>query len=439
MRIAIASLGCSKNLVDTEYMLGMMKAEGMELVEDESLADAIIVNTCCFINDAKQESIDTILDVAQWKTDGNCKRLIVTGCLAQRYRDEIINELPEVDAVVGVGELEQIAAVLRETKQQVLCEKAHHFPQAKRERTTPPYTAFLKIADGCDNCCTYCIIPSVRGSLHSQPMEALVEEAGQLARDGVKELIVIAQDTTSYGVDLYGQPKLCQLLEQLCELDGIEWIRLHYCYPERITDELIDLIARQPKICNYLDIPIQHCNDQVLKRMGRRGNKEQLVDLIRRLREKIPGITIRTTLISGFPGETEEQYQELYDFVAQMRFERLGVFAYSQEEETPAAIMEDQIDEAVKLQRQEMLMLLQGEIAEAHSAAKVGKVVRVLVEGYDDLVNQSYGRTAADSVDIDGKVFFTSTTKPTPGQFVEVEITQYFDYDLFGIQKEELI
>lgn len=431
-KVAVASLGCAKNLVDTENMLGLIQKNGYEIIDDESMADVIIVNTCCFINDAKQESIDTILDVAQWKTDGNCKRLIVTGCLAQRYQDEILKELPEVDAVVGVGGIQDILSVIESEEPAVLCDKPFQFCTGERVRTTPGYTAYLKIADGCDNHCTYCVIPSIRGNYQSRPIEELVAEAAELAKDGVKELVVIAQDTTYYGTDLYGEPKLCDLLNKLCEIDGLEWIRVHYCYPERITDELIDTIAKQDKICKYLDIPIQHCNDTILKKMGRRGNKQQIVSVLQKLREKTPGITIRTTLITGFPTETEEQYLELKAFIEEIRFDRLGVFAYSCEEQTPAAEMDGQIDEEVKQQRQEMLMLSQSEVAESLSAQKIGTTVKVLTEGYDALVKQYYGRSEADSLDIDGKVFFKSGRKIQPGEFVDVLVEEVFDYDLFG-------
>ena len=428
-KIAIASLGCAKNLVDTESMLGIIARHGYEIEPDESLADVIIVNTCCFINDAKQESIDTIIDVATWKNEGCCKRLIVTGCLAERYKDEILKELPEVDAVVGVGGIDDILSIIDSDKNDVLCDKKYIFPTGERFITTPSYTAYLKIADGCDNRCTYCVIPSIRGEYQSRPIDDVLCEAEKLVANGAKELIVIAQDTTNY-------PDLCGLLERLCDIDGLTWIRLHYCYPERITDELIDVMAKYEKICKYIDVPIQHCNDEVLRRMGRRGSKAQIVDVIGRLRAKMPDIAIRTTLITGFPGETEEQYLELKAFIEDMRFERLGVFAYSQEEGTPAAEMDGQIDEKEKAQRQEILTFTQSEIAESLSAAKVGSTVRVLVEGYDELVGQHYGRSEADSIDIDGKVFFKSAIRLTAGQFVDVEISEIFECDLFGTMKE---
>lgn len=436
MKIAMASLGCAKNLVDAENMLGMLSEQGFELTDDESLADVIIVNTCCFINDAKIESIDTIFDVAQWKTDGNCKRLIVTGCMAQRYKEQILTEIPEVDAVVGVGEYDRLIEVINGTDNVVLCDRNYSYLNKKRLMQTPSYTAFIKIADGCDNRCTYCVIPSIRGGFNSRKIEDIVSETESLVKNGVKEIILIAQDTTSYGVDLYGEPKLCELIDSLCKIDGLVWLRLHYCYPEKITDKLIDTIAKNPKVCRYIDMPIQHCSDEVLRRMGRKSNKAGITGVISRLREKIPGITIRTTLITGFPGETEEQFAEMLEFVKQQKFERLGVFAYSQEEDTPAAAMDNQIDDEVKQQRQELLMLAQEDVTEALNAEKVGKTVTVLVEGYDVIVEQYFGRTEADSTDIDGKVFFKSKKKLSEGDFTEVVIDNYSEYDLFGARKE---
>lgn len=430
-KVAVASLGCAKNLVDTENMLGIIRKGGCEVVNDESLADVIIVNTCCFINDAKKESIDTILDVAQWKKDGNCKKLIVTGCLAQRYKDEVLTEMPEVDAIVGVGHISDILSAINGESKMML-ERPYSHPVSQRIRITPSYSAYLKIADGCDNCCTYCVIPSIRGGFNSRPIEDLVAESRELAENGVKELVIIAQDTTSYGIDLYGKVRLTELLEELCKIDGIEWIRLHYCYPERITDELINVISKQSKICKYLDMPIQHCNDDILRKMGRSGSREELEKTIGKIREKIPGITLRTTLITGFPTETDDQYSEMMDFIKQMRFDRLGVFAYSQEEDTPAASMEGQIDEEVKQRRQEMLMLAQADVSQEMSEKKVGETIKVLTEGYDAIVKQYYGRSEADSVEIDGKVFFTSSRKIPEGTFAEVEIQDTMDYDLFG-------
>lgn len=436
-KIAFVSLGCPKNLVDTEYMLGALASEGYEFTEDESIADIIVVNTCCFINDAKQESIDTIIDVGQWKTEGNCKRLIVTGCLAQRYKDEIIKELPEVDAVVGVGDAEGVLNAVKSQDVIVDCDKPYRIDSRfNRAISTPSYVAYLKVADGCDNHCTYCVIPSIRGKLQSKTIEKCVEEAKELVENGVFELVLLAQDLTNYGKDLYGSPKLVELLRELGKIDGLKWIRLLYCYPESITDELINEIADNNKICKYIDIPIQHCNDIILKRMGRRGNKEKIISVVNKLRNKIPGITIRTTLITGFPGETDEQYLEMENFINEMKFDRLGVFAYSQEEETPAADMPDQIDEDVKRRRQEMLMLAQSNVVEEKSMDKVGTVVEVLIEGYDSMEKQYFGRTQADTMEIDAKVFFKSNKKLNEGTFVNVKIEGFFDYDLIGVLED---
>lgn len=432
-KIAFVSLGCPKNLVDTEYMLGALTSEGYEFTEDESLADIIIVNTCCFINDAKQESIDTIIDVGQWKENGNCKRLIVTGCLAQRYKDEIIKELPEVDAVVGVGDVEGVLNAVKSSDVIVDCDKAYCLESNySRLVSTPSYVAYLKVADGCDNHCTYCVIPSIRGKLQSKPVEVCVNEAKELVEKGVFELVLLAQDLTNYGKDLYGTPKLVELLKELGKIEGLKWIRLLYCYPESITDELIDEIASNDKVCKYIDIPIQHCNNEILKRMGRRGNKDTIVSVVNKLRDKIPEITIRTTLIAGFPGETDEQYLEMENFIHEMKFDRLGVFAYSQEENTPAANMPDQIDEKVKERRVEMLMLAQSNVVEEKSMNKVGDVVEVLVEGYDAVTKQHFGRSQADTMDIDAKIFFESKRRLDEGTFVKVKIEGFFDYDLIG-------
>ncbi len=432
-KIAFVSLGCPKNLVDTEYMLGALASEGYEFTDDESIADVIIVNTCCFINDAKQESIDTIIDVGQWKTDGNCKRLIVTGCLAQRYKDEIIKELPEVDAVISVGDAEGVLRAVKSDEVIVDCDKPYCL-ESRFERmvSTPPYVAYLKVSDGCDNHCTYCVIPSIRGKLQSKSIEVCVAEARKLVETGVFEIVLLAQDLTNYGKDLYGAPKLVELLKELGKIDGLKWIRLLYCYPESITDELIDEISVNDKVCKYIDIPIQHCNNTILKRMGRRGNKETIVNVVNKLRNKIPDITIRTTLITGFPGETDEQYLEMENFIHEMKFDRLGVFAYSQEEETPAANMPDQIDEETKQRRQEMLMLAQSEVVEEKSMEKVGSVIDVLVEGYDAVTKQHFGRSQADTMDIDAKIFFESKKRLTEGTFVNVKIEGFFDYDLIG-------
>lgn len=432
-KIAFVSLGCPKNLVDSENILGELIAKGYEITPDESDADVIVVNTCCFINDAKQESIETIIDVGQHKDTGNCKRLIVTGCLAQRYKDEVLKELPEVDAVIGVGDIEGVLNAVEGTENTVDCDKPYCLLSSpNRFVTTPEYMAYLKVSDGCDNHCTYCVIPSIRGKLKSRPVEECVAEAQKLAEKGVFELVLLAQDLTNYGKDIYGESKLVDLLKELGKIEKLKWIRLLYCYPESITDELIDEIAVNDKICKYIDIPIQHCNDEILKRMGRRGNKEKIIDVINKLRNKVPGITIRTTLITGFPGETDEQYLETEQFIKDMKFDRLGVFAYSQEEDTPAASMAGQIDEEDKKKRQEMLMFTQSEIVEELSLDKVGTTVEVLVEDYDPVIKQYFGRTEADTVDIDAKIFFTSEKKLVPGTFANVLVEGFFDYDLIG-------
>ena len=432
-KIAFVSLGCPKNLVDSENMLGALVTNGYEIVDDESVADVIIVNTCCFINDAKKESIETIIDVGQWKNDGNCKRIIVTGCLAQRYKDEVLKELPEVDAVVGVGDVDGVLKAVEDLGKEVCCEKDYSIECGYgRLVTTPSYTAYLKVSDGCDNRCTYCVIPSIRGRLKSKTIEECVKEAEVLAENGAFEITLLAQDLTNYGRDLYGEPKLTELLRELGKIEKIKWIRLLYCYPESITDGLIDEIASNPKVCKYIDIPIQHCNDDILKRMGRRGNKKQIVEVINKLRKKVDGITIRTTLITGFPGETDDQYLETEQFIKDMKFDRLGVFAYSQEENTPAAQMPGQIDEEVKQKRLEMLMFAQSEVVEELSMEKVGSIIDVLVEGFDVVSEQYYGRSEADTIDIDPKIFFESENSLEPGDFARVKIEGFFDYDLIG-------
>ncbi len=434
-KVSVVSLGCSKNLVDAEQMLGLMDGK-FEIVENESDADVMVVNTCAFIESAKQESIDCILALAEEKKTDKNKRLIVTGCLAQRYKDEILKEIPEVDAVVGVNDYDKIADIIDEIENKnniAVCGEGYMDAEGLvRVRTTPEYTAFLKIAEGCDNCCTYCVIPSIRGRYRSRRMEDIVSEAEEMAKDGVRELIVIAQDTTRYGFDLYGEYALPELLRRICRIDGVEWIRLHYCYPELLTDELIETVASEPKICNYMDIPIQHCNDEILKKMGRRTSRAQIVSVIERLREKIPDVVLRTSLIAGFPGETEEQISELEDFVREVKFDRLGVFAYSREEDTPAARLEGQLDEQTKVDRQERIMLAQIDVSEELCEKKIGTAVRVLVEGYDSFVKMYYGRTYADSVEVDGKVFFSSKEPVKVGDFADVLINDSDEYDLFG-------
>ena len=439
-KVSLVSLGCSKNLIDAEQMLAILEENGFEIVADEEDADIMIVNTCAFIDAAKQESIDCILEHARYKENDKNRILIVSGCMSQRYEEELLEELPEVDIAVGTNEYHRIAEIINkhiEGKTELYCSEEYaDCGSLKRVVTTPPYMAYLKIAEGCDNHCTYCIIPSIRGKYRSRSIEEIVAEAKTLVDGGARELVVIAQDTTRYGMDLYGDYKLPELLKELCKIEDAKWIRVHYCYPELITDELIEAMASEEKICNYLDIPIQHCNDQILKLMGRRTNKEEITNLIKKLRERIPDITIRTSLIVGFPTETEEQFSELRDFVCDTEFDRLGVFAYSCEEGTPAAKLDGQIDDEEKRLRQEAIMVDQAEVSERLNSKKCGKVYEVLVEGYDNIIKQYYGRTYADSEEIDGKVFFTSDTKLNAGDFVKVEITDYMEYDLYGVAKE---
>lgn len=440
-KVSLASLGCSKNLVDAEHMLGILSEHGFEIVENEEDADVIIVNTCTFIESAKNESIECILELSQYKSNGSCKALIVTGCMAQRYKEQILSEMPEVDAVIGTNEYDKIADVIAELdndKTDILwcgagCPDEQNMP---RIRTTPSYTAYLKIAEGCDNHCTYCVIPSIRGRYKSRKIEDIVSEAEKLVSDGVRELVVIAQDTTAYGKDIYGEFCLPKLLKKLCSIEKAEWVRVHYCYPELMTDELIDVFKTEPKLCNYFDIPIQHCSDKILKRMGRRTNKAQIIGLIDKIRREIPNAAIRTSLIAGFPGESESDFEELCDFVREVRFERLGVFAYSREEDTPAYGFDNQIDEDEKERRRDLIMLIQSEIAEEQNAKKINSVVRVLVEGKDEIIKSFYGRTYADSEEIDGKVFFKSDRNPLPGEFVNVKVEQTMEYDLFGTECE---
>ncbi len=442
MKILCISLGCDKNLVDTEKMLGLLRREDYEFTDDETEADAILINTCCFIGDAKEESVNTILEMAQWRASGPCRALIVTGCLAQRYREEILTEIPEVDAVIGTASYDEIAKVLDRAlngqKSQCFAD-INAFPKVEADRivTTGGYYAFLKIAEGCDKRCTYCIIPSLRGSYRSVPMEELLDEARTLARQGVKELILVAQETTLYGVDLYGEKSLPRLLRELCRIPGIQWIRIQYCYPEEITEELVDVIAEEEKICHYLDLPIQHASDRILKRMGRRTTQESLRRIVSHLRERIPDIALRTTLISGFPGETQEDHEILMDFVNDMEFERLGDFAYSQEEDTPAASFPDQIPEEVKEQRRDEIMELQQEIAFDKSEAMVGRVLEVLIEGKVADENAYVGRTYMDAPGVDGLLFVNTDEELMTGDFVRVKVTGAAEYDLIGEIYEE--
>lgn len=439
MKIGFVSLGCPKNQLDTEVMLRELVEEGFELTVDESEADVIIINTCAFIESAKKESIDTILDIARLKEEDNLKAIIVTGCLAERYREDIINELPEVDAVLGVGSIHEICDAVRAvtSKNERFCSflpKDEVALGGDRVLTTPEHYSYLKISEGCDNRCTYCAIPSIRGKFRSRPMDELINEAKELEEIGVKELVIIAQDTTRYGIDLYGEYKLHELLRRLKEETSIPWLRLLYCYPDKMTDELIAEIRDNERVVKYIDIPLQHIADPVLKRMNRRGNGETIRNVIAKLRREIPGIVIRTTFIVGFPGETEEDFRELCDFVHETRFERAGVFTYSREEGTPAYNLPDQIDEQVKLDRMDMIMSDQMDIAASINEAKIGKTLTVIYEGFDQLNKTHFGRSEADAPDIDGKVYFKIKKKQNfeLGDFVKVKITDVIDYDLFG-------
>ena len=437
MKILFISLGCDKNLVDTEVMLGLLASRGYEMTDDETQADVIVINTCCFIHDAKEESIQNILEMAEYKKQGRIKALIVTGCLAQRYRQEIIDEIPEVDEVLGTTAydkiLDAVDAALAGEHEVILSElDALPLPDTKRLVTTGGHFAYLKIAEGCDKHCTYCIIPKIRGNFRSVPMEHLLKEAQELADQGVKELILVAQETTLYGKDLYGKKSLHVLLKELCKIPGIRWIRILYCYPEEITDELIQVMKEEPKICHYLDLPIQHANDTILGRMGRRTSKQELVDIIGKLRSEIPDICLRTTLITGFPGETKEQHEELMKFVDEMEFDRLGVFTYSPEEDTPAAEMPDQIDEEVKLDRQAELMELQQEIAFDNAEDMVGREVLVMIEGKVADENAYVGRTYRDAPNVDGLIFINTDEELLSGDFAKVKVTGAVDYDLIG-------
>lgn len=443
MKLLCISLGCDKNLVDTEMMLGLLNRDGYTFTDDENEAEVIVVNTCCFIGDAKEESVNTILEMARLKETGKCRALIVTGCLAQRYKQEIIDEIPEVDGILGTSTYDEISHVLKEAlggREHIQCfHGLEVLPETKTERilTTGGHYAFLKIAEGCDKRCTYCIIPSLRGSFRSVPMERLVKEAEGLAQQGVKELILVAQETTLYGVDLYGKKALPQLLKKLCAVSGIQWIRIQYCYPEEITEELIQTIRNEDKICNYLDLPIQHASDGILKRMGRRTTKAQLKETVARLREAIPDIALRTTLISGFPGETEDDHEELMEFVDEMEFERLGVFAYSAEEDTPAASFPDQVPDEVKEDRRGEIMELQQEISFEHSQSMIGRTLEVMIEGKVADENAYVGRTYMDGPGVDGMIFVQTGEELMSGDFVRVRVTGAMEYDLIGELEDE--
>ena len=437
MNILFISLGCDKNLVDSEVMLGLLDKKGYQIVDSEEDADIIVVNTCCFIHDAKEESIQTILEMAEYKKEGKLKALIVTGCLAQRYQQEIIDEIPEVDAVLGTTSYDHIVEAVEEAlagNGHVILEDVDALPDVKEKRlvTTGGHYAYMKIAEGCDKHCTYCIIPKLRGNYRSVPMEKLLAEAKDLADQGVKELILVAQETTVYGKDIYGEKSLHKLLRELCKIAGIQWIRILYCYPEEIYDELIQTIKEENKVCHYLDLPIQHASDAVLKRMGRRTSKAQLVEIIEKLRKEIPDISLRTTLITGFPGETQEQHEELKDFVDEMEFDRLGVFTYSPEEDTPAATMTEQIPEEVKEERQAELMELQQEIAFDLAEDMVGREVLVMIEGKVADENAYVGRTYKDAPNVDGLIFINTDEELMSGDFARVRVTGALEYDLIG-------
>ena len=442
MKILFISLGCDKNLADSEEMLGLLTAGGHEITDDETQADAIVINTCCFIKDAKEESVETILEMAEYKKTGSCHALIVTGCMAQRYQKEIIEEVPEVDAVLGTTSYGDIVKALEEAV------AGNHFEEfrdidylpdtgSKRVLTTGGHFGYLKIAEGCDKHCTYCIIPKLRGKFRSVPMERLIAQAEDMAEQGVKELILVAQETTVYGKDLYGKKSLHILLKKLCEIRGIRWIRILYCYPEEIYDELIETIRDEKKICHYLDIPIQHASDRILKRMGRRTSKQELIDIVGKLRKEIPDIVLRTTLITGFPGETEEDHEELKEFVDEMEFDRLGVFTYSPEENTPAAEMADQGPEEVKEERRDELMELQQEISYDRGHDRIGQELLVMIEGKVADESAYIGRTYGDAPKVDGYIFVQTGELLMTGDFAKVRVTGALEYDLIGVLSDE--
>ena len=459
-KIYLVSLGCDKNLVDSEIMLGLLSKEGYAITNELSEADYAIVNSCCFIGDAKEESINTIIEIGELKKEGKLKGLIVTGCLAQRYQSMITDELPEADAVIGTTAYDNIVSAIAEIKaknglpdKSLFIEDLERLAGGEEHRLVPAgeISSYIKIAEGCNKRCTYCIIPYIRGNYRSIPMETILKEAEELAKQGTKELLLVAQETTLYGIDIYGKKALPELVHELSKISGIEWIRLLYCYPEEITDEIIDAIKNEKKVCHYIDLPIQHCSDRILKRMARKTNQAELRERIARLRKEIPDITLRTTLITGFPGETEEDFKELYNFVDEMEFDRLGVFTYSAEEGTPAAEMEGQVAEEVKIARRNEIMELQQEISAEKAEGRIGKVYEVLVEGtvpVDSVNGEAFasimevnedgkkvyiGRTYMDAPDVDGQVFFESDYEIMSGELVEVEIIASDEYDLFGV------
>lgn len=435
-RVSMISLGCAKNQIDAEHLLADIGNGGFELQGDVSQSDIVIVNTCGFIQSAKEEAIENILELAKLKDEGTIRKIVVTGCLAERYNTEILDEMPEVDAVFGIGANKDIVPLLKRVlKGERFTEKGNKkdLPlEGERVLTTLPYYSYIKIAEGCNNCCSYCSIPQIRGGFRSRPIETIVDEAKLLASTGVTELIVVAQDTTRYGEDIYGEYSLARLLRELCKIDGLKWIRTLYCYPDKITDELLDTIKAEKKLVKYLDIPIQHCNGDILKKMNRPQNNEELLSLFEKIRAKIPEITLRTTVIVGFPGETEENFTELCEFIDKIRFERLGCFRYSAEEGTAAAKMDNQIDDEVKEKREEIIMTKQQRIMESCNQEKLGKSIEVIVEGYDRYGECYYGRSAADAPEIDGKVFFTTAQKHVMGDYINVRIDEVMDYDLMG-------
>ena len=440
-KIAFVSLGCPKNQVDAEQMLYTLRSAGYEIVSEEAEAEVIIINTCGFIEDAKREAIENIIEASHYKNEGKLKLLVVTGCLAERYRDDITEEIPEVDMVVGIGSNGKIAELIEEALEGKVKnsygEKFSLDLDGKRILGGAPYSAYVKIADGCDNCCTYCAIPQIRGRFRSRKIENIVAEVEELARGGVSEIVVVAQDTTAYGIDLYGEYRLSDLLRRLCKIEGIHWIRTLYTYPDKITDDLLSAIAEEPKLCKYLDIPIQHCEDEVLRRMNRKGGKKELLETLSRIRAAVPGITLRTTLIAGFPGETEEQYEKLCEFVKEQRFERLGCFAYSAEEDTPAADFEGQLPEQEKIDRSEHVMEAQLLVATEKNEERIGTECEVLIEGYDNYIRCYYGRSQHEAPEVDGKIFFLCDSPQVIGDYVTVRINDSMEYDLLGEMKNE--
>ena len=436
LKIGMVSLGCSKNQIDAERILFKLKKAGYELSDDAGLCDIVIVNTCGFIQSAKEEAIETILEFCTLKQEGRIKAVVITGCLAERYREEVSELISEADAVIGIGCNEDIVEIINKVAEG---EKISRFDEKEklsltggRIISTLPFFAYLKVAEGCDNCCSYCAIPSIRGRFRSNPIEEVVKEAEYLVDNGVREINLIAQDTTRYGEDLYGESKLPELLTELCKIENLRWLRVLYCYPERITDKLLDVMAKEEKIVKYLDIPIQHCNDDILKKMNRKGDKKSLTETISRIREKMPDCVLRTTLITGFPTETKEQFEELAEFVKEMQFDRLGCFPYSEEEGTKAALMTPQVDEEERQHRADIIMEMQNVISEQKNNKMMGKVVEAVVEGFDRWAECYFGRTKADAPDIDGKIFFSSEEKLAMGQFVKVRIDDTMDYDLIG-------